>query len=153
MIRNIIAREGGYVNHPSDPGGETKFGISKRAYPNLDIKNLTEDAAVAIYVKDYAAPLKLDRLPPQLAVVLLDFAVNSGVSAAAKELQKLIGAEVDGRIGEATLDKLRASKEDLALALTKARWDFLHKLPTFVPFGRGWTRRLFDVLAEAKSIT
>lgn len=165
LILNVIKREGGYVNHPSDPGGETKFGISKRAYPNLDIKGLTEEQAEALYLKDYVAPLKLSELPENLRPVLLDFAVNSGVSAAVKDLQRVLSVTVDGKIGPATVKAAneasasfagsgqnpRAAQLNLPLLLTLARWDFLYKLPTFPSFGRGWTFRLFEVLAESST--
>lgn len=71
--------EGGYVNHPNDPGGETKYGISKRAYPHLDIKNLTREDANALYYKDYWLAAGCDTLPAPLCLVAFDSAVNHGV--------------------------------------------------------------------------
>jgi lysozyme family protein len=84
----IFKWEGGYVNDPSDPGGETNFGISKRSYPNLDIKNLTRQAAQEIYQRDYWNAIKGDTLDGSLACVALDTAINMGVSRANQFLQQ-----------------------------------------------------------------
>lgn len=78
----VFKWEGGYVNDPTDPGGETNFGISKRSYPNLDIKNLTKQAAQAIYQRDYWNAIGGDTLNPELACAALDTAINMGVSRA-----------------------------------------------------------------------
>lgn len=78
----VFGEEGGYVNDPNDPGGETNYGISKRAYPLVDIKNLTRQAAQEIYHRDYWNPINGDGLDPNLACVAMDAAVNHGVSRA-----------------------------------------------------------------------
>jgi len=78
----ILAREGGYVNDPADPGGETNYGISKRAYPNLDIRSLTTELAGTIYRNDYWMKAGCDNLPGDMALVVFDTAVNCGVSRA-----------------------------------------------------------------------
>lgn len=83
----VLQMEGGYVNDPNDPGGETNYGISKRSYPNLDIKNLTVDQAKEIYYKDFWLPARCDKLSAPLALVVLDAAVNMGLGAAASLLQ------------------------------------------------------------------
>src|ERR1700743_939548 len=84
----VFKWEGGYVNDPSDPGGETNFGISKRAYPNVDIKNLTRQAAQEIYERDYWSKINGDTLEPNLACAALDTAINMGVSRAMQFLQQ-----------------------------------------------------------------
>lgn len=121
--RSILEVEGGYVNHPNDPGGETKYGISKRAYPNLDIRNLTPEAALAIYRRDY-----WDKLPPGLEPAarwfLFDCAVNHGVSRASTWHRQV-----------ETLEELVA-----------VRLNFFANLETFATFGKGWTRRVARVL-------
>jgi lysozyme family protein len=105
-FERLIQSEGGYVNDPKDRGGETKFGISKRAFPELDIKNLTKEAASDIYSERYWMPvfkilgLREDLLPT--AYVLFDFAVNSGVGAATKGLQRALGVTPDGEAGAKT---------------------------------------------------
>src|SRR5438045_9518054 len=83
----VLRFEGGYVNDEQDPGGETKFGISKRAYPNLDIRNLTPELAGQIYASDYWGPSGCDRLTPGMAVVVFDSAVHVGVRRAVAWLQ------------------------------------------------------------------
>lgn len=82
----VLRWEGGYTNDPSDPGGETKYGISKRAYPNLDIRNLTRGGAAYIYRKDYWEMIGADSMPDPLALVVFQAAVNCGVSRANKWL-------------------------------------------------------------------
>ncbi len=84
----VLNREGGYVLDPKDPGGETNFGISKRAHPDVDIKNLTREQAVGIYRKEYWDSLTLNRYPTPLAVAAFDCAVNQGVERAAQLLYK-----------------------------------------------------------------
>lgn len=81
-MKFIFKWEGGYVNDPDDPGGETKYGISKRAYPNVDIKNLTKDQAKEIYFRDYWLKAGLDKYPQDKAIVLMNVAVNMGVAKA-----------------------------------------------------------------------
>lgn len=84
----VFKWEGGYVNDPSDPGGETNMGISKRAYPNLDIRNLTRQAAQEIYQRDYWNAIKGDTLDPALACAALDTAINMGVGRATQFLNQ-----------------------------------------------------------------
>ncbi|MGD9918591.1 MAG: glycoside hydrolase family 108 protein [Paenirhodobacter sp.] len=106
--------EGGYVNDPRDPGGETKFGISKRSYPKVNIKALTRDDAIAIYKRDYWDAMRCDDLPPKIAVVMFDCAINQGAGAAPRLLQNALGngIVVDGIIGPKTISAAHAAKED-----------------------------------------
>ena len=103
-VRIILKWESGYSNDPNDPGGETNFGISKRSYPHIDIKNLTEKDALAIYRRDYWDTCLCDKLPMQIALVVFDCAVNQGVVAAIKILQECCGVPCDGLIGIRTLN-------------------------------------------------
>jgi len=145
-FRNVIGEEGGYVDHPSDPGGETKYGISKRSYPNVDIANLTLEQARAIYKRDYWDRLRGDELPYPLAEFLFDFAVNSGVGAATKALQRALGVLPDGVIGPVTLAAARAKDPRHVMRLV-----FVDRALLFAgnanldTFGHGWFARLFDV--------
>lgn len=124
----VVGEEGGYVNDPADPGGETKFGISKREYPNLDIGQLTLEQAQAIYQRDYWAALNCDSHPWEMALVLFDCGVNQGVSAA-----KGILASAQ------TATEFQAER-----SLRYARAE------NFGRFGRGWMRRLFNVFKLAQ---
>lgn len=148
-FRVVIGEEGDYANNPRDPGGETKFGISKRAYPALDIAALTCDEAKAIYRRDYWDVVRGDSLPPGLALLTFDAAVNSGPSRAVRWLQAACGASVDGIMGPETL--AAAGKASLAaLAEFQAqRLLFMAGLPTWPTFGLGWSRRVCRVLLAA----
>jgi lysozyme family protein len=153
-----LAQEGGYVHDPADPGGETKFGISKRAYPDLDISQLSRSDAAAIYHRDYWMPLRGDDLPPLAALILFDWAVHSGVQMASHALQKQLGGlAVDGAIGPLTVTRARqvagTHKADKALAhaLLDRRVRFLCRLvqrePKRARFLLGWMRRTHDLCA------
>lgn len=143
----LISHEGGYVNHPNDPGGETKFGISKRAYPQVDIKALTLDAAKAIYKRDYWDRAQCDKLPPPVAYMLFDAAVNSGIGQAIRFLQRAAGVADDGALGPMTLAAVqRMDVEALAGRFLGQRLDFMTKLTTWDTFGKGWARRIADQL-------
>lgn len=143
----LISHEGGYVNDPRDPGGETQFGISKRAYPQLDIKALTLDAAKAIYKRDYWDRAQCDKLPPSVAYLLFDAAVNSGIGQAIRFLQRASGVADDGSIGPMTLAAVqRMDVETLAGRFLGQRLDFMTRLTTWDTFGKGWARRVADQL-------
>lgn len=102
-ITFVLAAEGGYDNNPNDKGGETNFGISKRRYPNEDIKAMTVDRAKELYRKDFWEKLCCDQLPSPLAIAVFDAAVNQGEGAAARMLQIVVGANVDGIVGPNTV--------------------------------------------------
>jgi lysozyme family protein len=143
----LISHEGGYVNDPRDPGGETKYGISKRAYPQVDIKNLTLDAAKAIYKRDYWDRAQCDKLPPQLAYLLFDAAVNSGIGQAIRFLQRAVNLADDGVIGPMTLAAVgRVDAEAISARFLGQRLEFMTKLTTWDTFGKGWARRIADQL-------
>lgn len=102
-IAFVLNAEGGYTDDQNDPGGETNFGISKKAYPNIDIKNLTMEEAKGIYRRDYWQPCRCDELPSGLAICIFDCAVNQGVSKAKRILQIALNVNVDGVIGDDTI--------------------------------------------------
>jgi len=147
IIDKVLINEGGYVNDPSDNGGETKFGISKRAYPNVDIKNLTTDQAKDIYKKDYWDKVKGDEISrDSVAYELFDTAVNMGARTASKLAQMVCGAHPDGIIGNQTLEKLNGVGEELFIANFKlvkiARYAHLAKSrPANRKFLLGWINR------------
>ncbi len=139
----LIGHEGGYVFDARDPGGETKFGISKRAYPNIDIHALTLDAAKAIYRRDYWQRCRCDELPPGVAFDVFDAAVNSGPAQAIKWLQRAVGVADDGAIGPITLAAVgRFQPGSLRARYSGMRLDFMASLPSWPSFGRGWARRI-----------
>ena len=139
----MFGHEGGYSNNPRDPGGETKFGVSKRAYPAVDIRNLTLDQAKAIYLRDYWNPTWCDRVPAALRFDLFDMAVNSGISAAVKTLQRVAGVVDDGKMGPMTLAAIQRLDAVQARArFNGARLDFMTRLSNWDAFAKGWARRI-----------
>src|SRR3990172_2815268 len=107
-VAHVLVHEAGYSNDPRDPGGETNWGISKRQYPTVDIKNLTRVQAIEIYRRDYWDKCRCGDLPPALGFVVMDCAVNQGCDEksdfyAQRNLQRAIGAKDDGRIGPRTI--------------------------------------------------
>lgn len=139
----LIGHEGGYVNHPNDPGGETKYGISKRAYPNEDIKNLTLDRAKLIYARDYWEPAGCNEWPEAIRFDVFDVAVNSGVKTAIKMVQRAAFAEDDGIIGQRTRLAVRAMNPMMLFArINGLRLAYMADLPTWPTFGRGWAKRV-----------
>lgn len=139
----VIGHEGGYVNNQSDTGGETKFGISKRAYPTANIASLTLDQAKAIYLQDYWNKLQLDALPDAIRLDMFDTAVNSGVNTAVKLLQRACKVNDDGIIGPVTLAAAnRINADVLDKRLSGHRLMYICSLDTFPTFGKGWTRRI-----------
>lgn len=143
----IIEFEGGYGNDPRDPGGETNFGISKRAYPNEDVKNLTLERAYEIYRRDYWDAVKADALPAPVRFSVFDMAINSGVRQAIRTLQKSVGVAQDGILGPNTMQAVwGADPQKLVLRFAGNRLHFLTSLNTFATFGRGWTKRVAENL-------
>jgi lysozyme family protein len=138
----LIDHEGGYVNDPNDPGGETKFGISKRAYPTLNIALLSLDMARFIYKRDFWEPLG-DAAHPSIKYQAFDFAVNSGIQTALRKLQAAIGVADDGHFGPISRKRLsEVPVSDVLFLYNAERLEFLTKLSTWPSFGRGWARRV-----------
>lgn len=136
----LIGNEGGYVNDPRDPGGETKFGISKRAYPDVNIASLTLDGAKSIYYRDFWKPLA--EAHPAIKFQVFDFAVNSGIQTAIRKLQKAIGVADDGHWGPVSAAALQAMDvNDVIMLFTAERLDFWRKLTTWPTYGAGWAGR------------
>ena len=139
----LMQHEGGLVDDPNDPGGITKFGISKRAYPTLDIANLTLEHAAQIYRHDYWGPAGCDAVPEALRMDLFDMAVNSGVRAAVRCLQRAAGETADGVLGPKTLQAIQTIPSSRLIARFNAeRLEFMTSLPTWASFGKGWARRI-----------
>lgn len=145
----LIDHEGGYVFDPNDPGGETKFGISKRSYPWVNIRDMDIDTAKAIYRRDFWAPLG-DEAHPAIKFAAFDFAVNSGIQTALRKLQRVIGVADDGHFGPLSRRALAAMPvSDVLFLYSAERISFLASLSTFAHFGRGWMRRMAKILRYA----
>ena len=145
----LIGHEGGYTNNSADPGGETKFGISKRAYPGEDIACLTLERAKEIYRRDYWGPAGCDAVPDAAKFQVFDMAVNSGVRQTIKTVQRAVGESEDGVLGPHTLQALQSMPAARFVARFNAtRLAFMAGLPTWPTFGRGWALRIADNLLE-----
>lgn len=147
IIARIIELEGGYVNDFNDPGGETKYGISKRSYPDVDIKNLNTYMAAQIYRDDYWGPVHGGDLPTGLDLLMMDCAVNCGVHRAVLLLQETLRAKPDGIFGPKTRNKLRGASS-LSRLISKyiaRRGHYYGTLDDFEYFGLGWMDRLAQV--------
>ncbi|MBS0227653.1 MAG: glycoside hydrolase family 108 protein [Proteobacteria bacterium] len=148
-FERVIHSEGGYVDDSRDPGLETKFGISKRAYPQLDIKALTLADAKVIYRRDYWQRCRCDELPEGVAFDMFDAAVNSGPGQAIRWLQRAVGVADDGVLGPLTLAAVRRLEPGaLRARYSGIRLDFMTQLSTWDAFGKGWARRIAANLRE-----
>jgi lysozyme family protein len=146
----LIGNEGGYTNDPRDPGGETMFGISKRAYPTEDIANLTLDRAKLIYRRDYWGPAGCDAVPDALKFHLFDTAVNQGVRTAVRVVQNAVGETPDGILGPLTLQAISTMDANKALLrFAGARLIAYTSTPGWADFGRGWVNRVAGNLMKA----
>lgn len=142
-FERLIGHEAGYVDDPNDPGGETKWGISKRSYPHLNIAELTRDDAKQIYLGDFWNRVNADRLPDGVAFQLFDFAVNSGIETAVRYLQRSLGVADDGHWGprsQAAADE--TSESDMIMLLNAERLDYMTRLKNWPHHSRGWARRI-----------
>src|SRR3990167_976286 len=117
VFSRILSHEGGYVNDPDDPGGETNWGISKRSYPTVDIKHLTREGAKQIYRADFWNRIHADSMYDGVAFQALDFAVNSGIETAVRKLQAAIGVADDGYWGPVTEAAIAAMSESDVIML------------------------------------
>ncbi len=143
----LFEDEGGYEDDPDDPGGETKYGIDKRTYPDLDIRALTKDDAAAIYFRDWWTPYAGYGLPAIVLVKCFNVAVNVGRGQANKFLQRALSVVADGFVGPKTLAAIAAIMRpaDILNLIRMQQATFYeglaHKDPTLRKFLRGWLRR------------
>lgn len=161
-LSEVLRHEGGYVDHPNDPGGATNMGITHKTLarwrkispwtdlPKSSVALLKREEAALIYRANYWNPSRAGDTPPGVDLALFDFAVNSGPDRAVRTLQSALGVAADGELGPVTLAALRAA--DLVRLVNDVcdrRLAFLQGLSTFAVFGRGWTRRVNQVRAVA----
>jgi lysozyme family protein len=158
-LAEVLRHEGGWADHPSDPGGATMKGITIGTYAQwkgrkvtkAELRAITDAEVAAIYRRNYWDKVRGDDLPLGLDLVAFDAAVNSGPSRGAKWLQAGLGVVQDGQIGPVTL--AAASSADRAVAINRAcdaRLAFLKRLKTWPTFGRGWTRRVEEIRVDAQ---
>lgn len=137
----LMGHEGAYTPGKGDPGGETKWGISKRSYPHLDIQSLTRDGCKVIYKRDFWDRVAI--ASPALRYQVFDFAVNSGIDTAVRKLQQVLGVADDGVWGPVSAAALaRAEESDLLMRFLAARIRFMTRLSTWQLHGAGWMNRI-----------
>ncbi len=157
----VLKHEGGYVNHPKDPGGRTNLGVTQRAWEEYvdrdvteaEMRALTPEIVKPFYKTKYWDKIRGDELPSGVDYAAYDLAVNSGVGRAAKYLQQIAGVPADGIIGPKSMEAiLSCNPEETVDALCDMRLDFLQRLPTWDTFGKGWGRRVEEVKAKASAM-
>ena len=155
-------REGGFVNHPKDPGGMTNMGVTKQAWEEWvgrsstekEMRSLKPANIYSFYKRKYWDKVNGDLLPAKVDYAVFDFAVNSGPGRAAKVLQRILGVKQDGDIGPVTLEKAASvDSKKLVEDYNAERLLFLKSLPTWPDFGNGWERRVSEVTNEALTMT
>lgn len=163
-MTEILKHEGGYVDHPRDPGGATNMGITHltlskargRKVTKADVKALSRKEAIDIYRRFYADPIRFNDLPAGLDFVTLDPTINSGAGRGVRWLQVgigMTGRALDGAMGPKTLAAAKAAKPIPAIeAACRARMGFLRGLRTWTTFGKGWSRRVAGVEAFATAL-
>lgn len=157
----VLKHEGGWVNDPVDPGGETNMGVTKQTWedwvghpvPAGSLKALTVADVTPIYKKKYWDAIKGDSLPIGVDYAVFDYAVNSGVVRASRQLQQCAGVEADGIIGPKTLAAVQSKNPvDLCSCICDNRLAFLKRQPTWPKYKTGWSRRVAEVSKTAKSM-
>jgi lysozyme family protein len=157
-LKQVLKYEGGKVDDPRDPGGRTAFGVTQATYnawrkkqglPNADVFTISQTDVAAIYRQEYWDRVRGDDLPDGVDFAVFDFAVNSGVSRAARTLQAVVGVAQDGQIGPATI---QATKAYVGLAITNKRLAFMQSLSIWSTFGKGWSARIADVKAQVLAL-
>lgn len=159
-LKRVLQYEGGYSNHPDDPGGATMRGVIQRVYdafrekeglPLRSVKYLTDAELRKIYREQYWAKVRGDDLPHGVDFVVFDGAVNSGPVQSTKWLQRALGVPADGDIGQVTVNAARnEDPDDLVDDICDQRLAFLKRLKTWPTFGKGWASRVSDVRATGK---
>ena len=153
IIEVVLEHEGGYVNDPKDPGGETNYGIAKRSHPDVDIKNLTKEGAKEIYKEVYWDKNKVESLPEELWHIYFDMCVNQGKSRAVKIIQRAVNGkggslDVDGGLGPMTIAAIGKSRVELDRVRAyrvKYYSDLVTKKPDLERFYFGWFKRALEV--------
>jgi lysozyme family protein len=157
----MLKSEGGYVDHPADPGGRTNLGVTQATWENwvgrasdeAEMRSLTPEKVEPLYKKKYWDAARADDLPVGLDYLMFDFAVNAGPGRAIKLLQTAVGVTPDGGFGPMTLAAVQAiDPVELIEKFSQAKEDFYRSLGTFATFGKGWLNRVADVKVKANSM-
>lgn len=148
----VLVHEGGYVNHPKDPGGATNRGVIQRTYDayrrrmglaKRSVRQITQEEVEVIYRDQYWDAVRGDDLPAGVDYATFDYAVNSGAKRAIKDLQRVVGAKADGWIGQETMAAIQSKPpQTIVVELCERRYRFVRSLRHWKTFGRGWSRRI-----------
>jgi lysozyme family protein len=146
-ISVVLKNEGGYINHPNDPGGETNMGIARKFYPDLDIKHLTSNQAIEIYFRDYWSKMNLTGIfDEKLVLHIFDMGVNAGIRTAIKMVQRIVETEADGIIGPVTTEMINMYPGDLLNIYKQERKKYYFAIarrkPDLQVFLPGWLNRI-----------
>ena len=157
-LNMLLSHEGGFVNHPKDPGGMTNLGVTRATYEQFVGRHVTEEEMRALtptivgplYKVNYWDKARCDDLPSGLDWAVFDWGVNSGMSRPVKALQRIVGVTADGGVGAYTLRAIgNNDTKALVEKLYDARQAFYEGLSTFATFGKGWTRRNKETLEQS----
>jgi lysozyme family protein len=160
-FKMMLASEGGYVNHPSDPGGMTYLGVTKRVWEEWvgresnekEMRSLTPEMVEPLYKRKFWDAVRGDELPAGISYLIFDFAVNAGVGRSIKTLQSAVGVTPDGGFGPMTMAAVQAvDPVELVEKFSQAKEDFYRSLNTFETFGKGWLNRVAAVKVKANSM-
>lgn len=164
-LKLLLVHEGGFVNHPSDPGGMTNLGVTKvvyEAWVGHDVnekimRSLTPSDVAPLYRKKYWDAIRGDELASGLDYAMFDYGVNSGNGRAIKTLQECVGVPADGGFGPKTMAAVLQFRDNTLKTLIEEvcnkRLEFLKSLKTWAVFGRGWERRVNDVKAKSLAVS
>jgi lysozyme family protein len=157
----MLQSEGGFVNHPSDPGGMTNLGVTKatwegwvgREVDEAEMRGLTAEKVEPLYKERYFDAVRGDELPMGLDYLMFDFAVNAGAGRSIKTLQTAVGVTPDGGFGPMTMAAVQSvDPVELIERFSQAKEDFYRSLTTFSTFGKGWLNRVADVKVKASAM-
>ena len=160
-LKAILKHEGGFVNHPKDPGGMTNLGVTKKVWEEWvgktvdekDMRALTPEVVAPMYRKKYWDAVRGDEMPDGLDYLMFDFAVNAGPGRAIRIMQKAVGTNPDGAIGPKTMQALKeANQAELVAKFSAEKEAFYRSLPTFGTFGKGWLRRVAETKTHAETM-
>ncbi len=160
-FEHLLSSEGGFIRHPSDPGGMTNLGVTKAAWENwmgrasdeYEMRQLTPEQVEPMYKEKYWDACRCDELPPGLDYLVFDFAVHAGPGRSIKTLQTAVGATPDGRFGAMTMEAvMNTGHHRLIEHFSEAKEEFYRALAAFETFGKGWLYRLAEVKSKAASM-
>jgi lysozyme family protein len=161
-LEMLLKHEGGFVNHPKDPGGMTNLGVTRATYEQYlgrhvteeEMRALTPELVGPLYKANYWDKARCDDLPSGVDWFVFDWGVNSGMSRPVKALQRVVGVAADGGVGPYTLRAIGSHESKLLVEkMYEARQHFYESLSTFETFGKGWTRRNKETLEKSLQMT